>query len=69
MTCYFTCVEGFTFKSVIVGSMRWSDMEWCAIVHNVIFPTWMAKLTHFKLWFLLAYDVCCVGNLQEPPLC
>jgi hypothetical protein len=27
MTCYFTCVEGFTFKSVVVGSLRWSNME------------------------------------------
>jgi len=25
--CYFTCVEGFTFWSVIVGSPRWLDME------------------------------------------
>jgi hypothetical protein len=27
MTCYFTCVEGFTFKSVVVGRLKWLDME------------------------------------------
>jgi hypothetical protein len=25
--CYFTCVEGFTFWSVVVGRLRWLDME------------------------------------------
>jgi len=27
MTYYFTCAEGFTFWSVIVGGPRWSNME------------------------------------------
>jgi hypothetical protein len=25
--CYSTCVEGFTFLSVVVGGLRWSNME------------------------------------------
>jgi hypothetical protein len=27
LTCYFTCVECFTFWSVVVGGPRWLDME------------------------------------------
>jgi hypothetical protein len=27
MTCYFMCVEGFTFRSVVVGGPKWLDME------------------------------------------
>jgi len=26
-TCYFTCVKGSTFKRVVVGRWRWSNME------------------------------------------
>jgi hypothetical protein len=26
-TCYSTCVEGFTFWNVVVGRLRWLDME------------------------------------------
>jgi hypothetical protein len=26
-TCYFTCVEKFTFWSVVVGRPRWLNME------------------------------------------
>jgi hypothetical protein len=34
----------------------------CIIVHYVIFPMWMAILTHAWPLYLLVYDVCCVGN-------
>jgi hypothetical protein len=26
-TCYFTCVKGFTFWNVVVGRLKWSNME------------------------------------------
>ncbi len=25
--CYFSCVEGFTFRNIIVGGLIWSNME------------------------------------------
>jgi len=40
----------------------------CIIVRDVIFPMWMARLTHPWPLYLLVYDVCCVGNPQELPL-
>jgi hypothetical protein len=41
----------------------------CIIMHHVIFPMWMAKLTHLWPLYLLVYNVCCVGSPQELPLC
>jgi len=41
----------------------------CIIVCHVIFPMWMAKLTHPWLLYMLIYNVCYVGNPQELPLC
>ncbi len=26
-TCYFMCIEGYTFKNVVVGGLKWLDME------------------------------------------
>ncbi len=34
MTCYFTCVEGFTFKGVVVG--RSNGQTWKDYVHNCV---------------------------------
>jgi hypothetical protein len=31
------------------------------IVHHVIFPMWMAKLTHLWPLYLLVYNVCYVS--------
>jgi hypothetical protein len=41
----------------------------CIIVCHVIFPMWMAILTHPWPLYLLVYDVCCVGSPHELPLC
>ncbi len=41
----------------------------CVISRYVIFPMWMAKLTHLLQLFLLDFIVCCVGNLLGLPLC
>jgi hypothetical protein len=40
----------------------------CVIMHHVIFPMWMARLTHPWLLYLLVYGVCCVGGRQKLPL-
>jgi hypothetical protein len=34
----------------------------CVIVRHVIFTTWMAKLIHPWLLYLLVYGLCCVGS-------
>jgi hypothetical protein len=41
----------------------------CIIVCHVIFPMWMANLTHPWPLCLLNYDVCCVGSPHELPVC
>ncbi len=41
----------------------------CVIVHCVIFPMWMTKLTHLQQLFLLDFIVFCVGNVLGLPLC
>jgi hypothetical protein len=41
----------------------------CVIVSHVIFPKWMAGLTHPWSLYLLVYGVCFVGSPQELPLC
>jgi hypothetical protein len=40
----------------------------CKIVCHVIFIMWMVTLIHLRQLFLLALNVCCVGNLQESKL-
>jgi hypothetical protein len=71
MMCYFVGVKGFTFLCVIVGWQKWLDMErnTYVIVHRVISPMWMVKLTHVWHLFLPYFVLCCVGNLQGLPLC
>jgi hypothetical protein len=39
----------------------------CVIVHHIIFPMWMTKLTHPWPLYLLVYGVCCVGSPHELP--
>jgi hypothetical protein len=35
------------------------------IVCHVIFPMWMANLTHHSSLYLLVYNICCVGSPHE----
>ncbi len=27
MTCYFLCAKGFTFKNLVIGGLKWSNMD------------------------------------------
>jgi hypothetical protein len=54
MMCYFASVENVTFWNVVVGGLRWSNMERpCAYV---IFLMLMAKLT--DPWLCLLNIMC-----------
>jgi hypothetical protein len=54
-TCYFKCAKGSTFKSVVVGKPRWSDMEGpCAQLCTMSFsqcewPNWPI-INHGSSW-------------------
>jgi hypothetical protein len=55
MMCCFTCAEGSTFRSVVVGEPRWSDMEGtCAQLCTMSFfqcgwPSWPI-FSHGSYW-------------------
>jgi hypothetical protein len=73
MTCYFMRAKGSPFKKIQEccwkAEMVKHEKTMCTIMHHVIFPMWMAKLTHHWSWFLSTCNVCCVGKYQEPSLC
>jgi hypothetical protein len=41
----------------------------CVIMHHVVFPMWMAILTHPWSLYMLVYNICCVSGPHELPLC
>jgi hypothetical protein len=61
---YFVCAKGTAFQNIIVGKLKWLDMDDHVELFTMSFLNVNDQINPYLVVVFISLDVCCIYNFQ-----